>query len=398
MGVSLRLKMIVSVLLVVVVGLKAQDRSPWDAAITPVLKSLTVIGNAGTYLGGSGYGMVGTAGIGYPLSLISSQPEDVFFGHRATVELTFGSGFLSRPHDPTKSLSIETAGLGLNVPVLTPLETLDLALRPSVEMPVMSDHLTGYRDWVATGSLGVRLDLGLTSWIQVTTEYRRSWSQPHGFLWANHFGSLHVGLSFQLSEAFSEARQLEQASEGLRVALTQTEDSLAIQREMIHEIVRHENGNSSSEQVVNSLKGLAAEVKNLRTDLKIHREFDALATIRELPTDGQPRVHAPRYDETKIPRVRRIAVARPLFSGGDLIEEDYLKSVLATLNNYDGYVWAIAYRDSGSSGTNDGPKLAEKLRDFFRIYNSNFDRRLCLVHDATIERQFEFRCLGMSVE
>ncbi|MBI3003837.1 MAG: hypothetical protein HYY49_00290 [Ignavibacteriales bacterium] len=65
------------------------------------------------------------------------------------------------------------------------------------------------------------------------------------------------------------------------------------------------------------------------------------------------------------------------------------------MNNYDQYAWEIAYRDADNSRSFTGLELAGKIRSFFEMYNSKFNKKFQLVHDAGISSEFELRCLGM---
>jgi hypothetical protein len=374
--------------------LDAQPIVDESSPIGSVLSSISVNAKGGFFLGGGGYGSVATAGIGYPVALIPPQLNGNLFGDDVSFEFSAGSGYWSRSYHPVSSSYLEVFEFGIKVPILTPLKRFDLAIRPSFETPIVGDHRTGYHDFVPTYSIGLQLDLGITSWIQATAEYRWSREEPHGFLWTTNYQTLNLGLSVRLGDAFSKAKEYVHRSKILQERLSQTQDSLKYQRSIAEEMLDHLRKDTQTSKIDGSVQLLISEVKSLKAEMKQRNESMAIASLDDPPSERQPLTQVSKYDKTRFPGIRKISVTKRVFDGGVLVEEDYLKGILATLNNYDGYVWQIAYRDSGFDGSTDGNILAEKMWDFFKIYDANFDRRMCLKHDPTLTSQFEIRCLG----
>ncbi len=373
----------------------AQLREGSENTVSRFLNSITVRTKANTFVSDKEYGAFGTAGLGFPVTLIPSQFDGILFGRDVEVQFYAGSGSWSLANNPQSSLFMEILEGDVQIPVFTPSDEFCLSVSPSLGVPILGNHVSGERDWVPTWGLGLDLDLGITRWMSATAGYRWSQTVSKSFLWTNRYESVSVGLSFRLGDVVSTMQSMGHEVELSRQTVAAMRDSLSNEREQ-RTVDGEALRNREYKHLRDDVGQLLLEVRGLRTEVASQRSRQSSEATARFVSNAGTAQHLTGYDASRLPNVRVIRINRRLFDKGDLVEEDYLKSILAVISNYDNYVWEIAYRDSLTADFTRGSDLAGKIQDFFEIYNSKFKDRICPVHDSNLASEFELRCLGQA--
>ncbi|MBI4429412.1 MAG: hypothetical protein HY562_09875 [Ignavibacteriales bacterium] len=366
-------------------------------------ESVAIDSKVRSFAGNNEYGSLAAAGMS--LSLFSIDPilDECFFGRDVTLMASAGAGSWYQKGNLDNGITIEFVEVGFKVPLLNVTNILGLrdevglSVLPSMGFPSMRNYVTGNFWGVPTRGIGIGVDVEFFDFVTASLEYHWTRVDRKSFLWADRYETIALGLSFALGKELQKTRMTNEYNEALRQRVRWTEDSLIVlANELRASSIR--NRLSDSSNLVHEVRVLAEEIRALKNEMSGSRLPTTELLADASHEQGKVRIEGSvtlSYDKNRLPRIKVMRIEKKIFEGGDLVEEDYLKNILAVITNYDGYVWEIAYRDAEGFQGSRGEELAGKIQNFFEIYNSKFRKKFQVVHDAAISTEFEIRCLGM---
>ncbi|HEY6951627.1 MAG TPA: hypothetical protein VI758_04420 [Bacteroidota bacterium] len=391
-----KLYLLITALLTFLPSLAAAQSVEQQSLVETLSRRISVEGTAGMFLNDNDYGSFESFGLLVPLHTPLSSLFVNRFDSDLSIEMRFGAGSWYQNGNLQAPLSFELVEAGLRIPFAPISENLALTVTPSIGFPSVRNYHTGRQDGVFTYGVDAGVDMKLTDFLGASVVYSTRQLHSEPFLWSNSYQTLSFGISFAIGDAISRVDVSRSAFLSAQRELSDARDSLKIGEEEAriaagtNTLLRH------YADIGIQVERLTKEVRNLNSGLAEVKQKPGVETAEGERERENETFNVVKYDKNRLARVRVIRINKRVFDRGDLVEEDYLKSILATINNYDNYVWAVAYRDSLTTDAVEGRILAEKIQDFFTIYNSNFERRICPIHDANLASEFEIRCLGLA--
>lgn len=256
-----------------------------------------------------------------------------------------------------------------------------LQISPAYQYQLIRNYRTGHHIGIHGADVTLSLSLPVSQYLLLMAGVGRSIvnQPPSRFLWGTSFSTIRLGLVIRLGEYANQIRRDDATARILTEQAQRLGDAV---------IAARDERDSLSRQI-----GLVRDSTTaLKADLAASMLSES-ALRRKLTLQSPPESLTP-FDEAQKAPASIIRIDKQLFEGGDLLEEDYLKAILAIVRNAGAYVWEIQYRESPGKTQPAGKENAEKILHFFEIYDSSLEGRLRISRNDLIKTDFEIRCLG----
>ncbi|HLP14992.1 MAG TPA: hypothetical protein VK470_01970 [Bacteroidota bacterium] len=253
--------------------------------------------------------------------------------------------------------------------------TLGAYAGPSAEF-ILTNNFRSYK-LVSTAGIDLGLTFALASYASLGIEHR--WIVTRERIGADNRAGFpsttfpQIGLVLRFSLPWKSAQDSREAfvrDDDSRRALADA--AAALQRQRHAEELRSAQQQQRADSLSDELHAFASKLK----ELEQYRRNDSLAKTNHLLDP---------YNQSLIAGDREYRFTKDPFRAGDLVNDKYLKDVLIDILD-DGYVWQLSARKARMAD-------AEKIRKFFILYRSAYNRRIAIVEDERTPL-FTLKCLG----
>lgn len=351
---------------------------------------LSVTAGVSTFYGRNDYGSFGSALV--EASMLSLS-QGVLFGGDISAFAGGGLGARYRKGDLHRPLALRGYTVGISIPLLNigPIvrmnRPLQVKISPYYQKLMVRNYNTGNHNPSAGWGLAAGITAAVTDYLALNVNVNKfSGEQPKaGFLWDTGVQSAGISLTVNVGRFFARERQLEQT---LRVSRRELDQRYA---ELVAVRGERDSLMHGYRESRDSLFRVAARLSDWIT-----RQPERTGDRKPVITSAAFAAPVDLYDEDRKAPVQVIKIDKVLFRGKDLVEEAYLKAILSIVSKHSAYVWEIVHRDQGAEGAG-GRILAEKISQFFQIYDSALTRRLTISRDGSLRTEFEIRCKGLAL-